>query len=232
MRERSLRYAGTFITIVSMEKITRADILEKRREGIPDAEQADMELSPVTAEEMEAERKAMQEALAEASDTKTETPPVVGTEEMEAERKLMQESVEEHREQSSEDHVQIQNIREQLGILATQPESQKEQETVFHPEKQADRKPPGKTPEEGGDDGDGEKDPGHIILNEGHTEYKRKLCERCGGTGRRFFFFTCPVCRGSGSLVESEKTSWKQKAIKRESGVESAPASPENPENN
>lgn len=43
-----------------------------------------------------------------------------------------------------------------------------------------------------------------IPYTEGFEKYKR--CEACGGKGRRFFLFTCKVCKGLGSVVESSYT--------------------------
>ena len=199
-----------------MEKFPNANTLEVNPEKIPDAERADMETSPVTPEEMEAERKAMQEAAAESElDRQTRL-----TDLRERIRWITEAKSPEQRQHDEE--IAIEAMAEAMH------QKNPEQETVPNPEEQADQEPPGKTPEQSGGGGENERGPGHIIMREGRAEIKRKRCEKCGGSGRRFMFFACSVCHGSGSVIESKNMKWKNKIIKRRSIFAETP--PEKPD--
>lgn len=37
------------------------------------------------------------------------------------------------------------------------------------------------------------------------AEERYKMCEQCKGTGKRWFFFKCPVCKGSGRVLAARR---------------------------
>ena len=184
-----------------MEKFPNAHTLEGQPDEIPTAERGDLKTPLVTAEQMKAELAAMQEAIAEANTAEQE--PAV------KEQSLQEQKV----QQEAADAERLQELRAELGLhdgKAVQPK-EAEPESEEQPSRVPPEQPPGKA-----DDGDGKENPDSIRFRQGQSEIKRKPCERCGGTGRRFFVFTCPVCNGFGSVVASQKMNWSEKMIQRQ----------------
>ena len=221
----------------NMEKFPRRN-LESEHEDIPAAELADMETSPVTAEEMQAEKAAMQEALAEANEPAAESL---------ANMKARQEQ---------EDQARLKDLRSELGLKGEEEIKADEErihkimmdaitgdgksgpenpESAARAEKEPGQNPPERPPEEDGEDDDGDGEGGaekaenedSVVSHSQKVETKHKLCERCGGTGRRYFFFRCGVCRGTGAVVASQSVQTSQQVVRR-----TARASQEKPPEN
>jgi hypothetical protein len=206
-----------------MEKPSGVHQSESHTDHIPDAEQVDLQTSPVTADEMEVERKAMEHAALEEAIVKDKQFAEEGKNALLEKFRIAaaSKSPELRRQQEA---IIIQRMKEAMypERYSGQASSGAVEEGQFAGE------PPAKTPEEGGGDGDDEHKPDHIILHEGQTDIKRKLCEKCHGTGRRLLLFSCPVCRGRGTIVESESTKWRDKLVERKpGGAEKPPASPQ-----
>lgn len=204
-----------------MEKFPRRQ-LESEQEGIPATELTDMETSPVTAEEMRAEKAAMQEALADTNEPETES------------------LVDMKARQEQEDQERLKDLRSELGLKSEEEIKADEErihkimmdaisgdgskgpenpEDAARAEKEPDQNPPERPPEGDGDDEDAERNEHHESesSHRSETETKYKMCERCGGTGRRWFIFNCPVCRGTGRIVESQKSSHQTSQTERKS---------------
>ncbi len=156
------------------------------RGEIPDAERADMALSPVRKEEMEAALKQMQEAVKEGHGVNES----VESNESKLEAILVDQKETEAR------------IKELLAQLKA--------EVSNVPKEQMKEVPPEPPVEDGSGDGGNEKmEP--IIMREANIKYE--TCRNCKGKGRVLFrILTCPKCGGSGK-APALKQNWSNKIV-------------------
>lgn len=180
-----------------MEQFPRVDRLKNPRD-IPDAEQVDAVLSPVSQEEMDAELRLMQEATAsenkaEKDMLKSDSKPLPETE-MEVGKV----------ELAEEDRIRIDALREQLNAHT-------ESQTQVTPQEQMKPEPPEPPPERVGGGEDDELEP--IIMRQAHAT-EHETCSACGGSGRFFFgMFRCVKCGGKGKTLTIGPNDWTSKII-------------------
>jgi hypothetical protein len=157
-------------------------------QSIPDQEQADMTLSPVSQEEMDAELHNMREAAKEGlTTTYPEDIP------------LTPEPTNESQPATSEgDLERIEEIK--MELKQQQPQLQEQMKAAV---------PPNKVEGSGGDD-----EPEPVIVQEGKADIQREVCPKCGGKGTKWLVFACGRCHGYGSIAVSETWNWKEKALK------------------
>ena len=169
---------------MSIERYFGNTIEEK--EGIPDQEQVDVKMSPVTGEEMASELEQMKEAVKQSElEPKPETMPL---EESTPTEKLGL-SPEDILARQEKDKQRIETLKEELRQSSEQSKEQ------------GDGGGNDNEQQDGDDSGDNEKR-GFKMTHESHTNYKP--CEACGGSGRKWLIFNCSVCHGSGMIKESE----------------------------
>lgn len=156
--------------------------------NIPDEEQVDPALSPVSKEEMEAELRLMNEAVNDEGKDKNKS-------ETDQEKKETEEKIQ------AVDKALLEEIRGRLrSIEENMPRKQEE------PKEQKEPVPP-----ETDIANDTEEKGEPIIMRE--VDVKYETCRNCKGKGRVLFsILRCPKCGGSGK-APALKQNWKSKVI-------------------
>ncbi len=188
--------------------------------NIPEEEQVDMETSPVTAEEMQAEAEAMRVAVESVHvpdgapvDLIKESSPVpeIGIE------VIPEEIIPIPQEGKKEDIVQEAHNSDENRLHTVRAELNKGQqgEDVEKEWGTPPVLPPGEIPDDGGEgDFGGERRPRLSATSESELTYKK--CEKCKGAGRLFgaasfipfigkILDQCSECDGTGKIVSGKR---------------------------
>lgn len=175
--------------------------------NIPEQELVDIETSPVSQEEMDAELKRMNEAQSEIVASSDEKDPE-DADRLEKLRQSIKEAVDKKTpEQRQQDEAEM---------FALMKDAMKRKNSIEQPPIDGENKG-------GGGGGDGENGgKQYRRIYESQTHYEYDPCPKCGGSGHRFFIFPCLACGGMGTILKSVDESSSAKH------VEVAPAAKNN----
>jgi hypothetical protein len=181
--------------------------------GIPEQELVDIEASPISQEEMDAELQRMHEAQSEIVTSSNEKDPG-DADRIEKLRRSIKEAVDmKTLEQRQQDEAKM---------FAFVKDVMKRDNNIEQPPIDGENKGDG-----GGDGENGGKDKRFRQIHESQTHYEYDPCPKCGGSGHRFFIFPCLTCGGMGTILKSVDESSSTKHIEVSASVQNNEEKPE-----
>jgi hypothetical protein len=179
---------------------------------IPGDEISNMSESPVTKEEMDAELKNLNEALHKENieiENGTETTSTGGNAE------TINVNLEDKKETTPRQEIDT-NIeaRKEAEEIERMKNEEKAIEIIRNDLKQKSNNNGNKQESNTTNNSEQKKKEKERMIHETNIKNNFKICERCMGSGRRFFFFMCPVCKGNGRVIDNQTISQSQKPVK------------------